>query len=511
MTKLQLMHKRLKRREDIDNQLHLIFKVVTTFYSGSGKMLQLIIITVLAVISCTTGENPAFQVTLNNKGLQYGKHVVAGWIHDRMSLITLPDISGSVFGIDYTLSGTKIKKCDFPEPSVELKQNVTGLKTSVAGLSVAVNGIWASSFGLIHQKGTFDLAVFNVRVTSVVKLGKDPNGRLSVTNVSCDAKVGAVRMDLYGGSSWFFKLFRTHFERHALAVIQANICPNVEDFNMKVETHLQALNVSYIVDSFVSLDLSLTDSPVIDFTSLTLPLKGELYSIKTHKEPPFVAQPFTLPKKTNYMLSTGLSDFTVNSASYAYYSDGLLTMFIDDCMIPPASPVRLNTSSMGPYVPQLPQMFPDLLMKLQVYARDYPLFSFQPGAVKLGLPLAIKAFAIQPNTTLTPLFKLHVVANISGKMLIADGRVKGLVVMDNFTLTLAGSEVGSFKTTPLEKLLKTGLKVVVLPKINKLLDQGVVLPRMKNVKLVYSDLKVEQGFIAIASDFVFLKKDERFN
>ncbi len=59
---------------------------------------------------------------------------------------------------------------------------------------------------------------------------------------------------------------------------------------------------------------------------------------------------------------------------------------------------------------QLPKMFPGLLMNLQVYATEAPLFSFQPGAVKLDFQGAIKAFAIQPNGTQTPLFKLSVVS-----------------------------------------------------------------------------------------------------
>lgn len=59
---------------------------------------------------------------------------------------------------------------------------------------------------------------------------------------------------------------------------------------------------------------------------------------------------------------------------------------------------------------QLPKIFPGLLMNLQAYAREVPMFSFQPGAVKLDLQCAVKAFAIQPNGTQTPLFKLNVVS-----------------------------------------------------------------------------------------------------
>lgn len=59
---------------------------------------------------------------------------------------------------------------------------------------------------------------------------------------------------------------------------------------------------------------------------------------------------------------------------------------------------------------QLPDMYPGLLMDLKVYARDTPLFIFQNGAIKLNLNVTVKAFAIQPNGTQIPLFKLNVVS-----------------------------------------------------------------------------------------------------
>lgn len=54
-------------------------------------------------------------------------------------------------------------------------------------------------------------------------------------------------------------------------------------------------------------------------------------------------------------------------------------------------------------------MYPGLLMNLQVYAREVPLVSFQPGSVNLDLQGAVKALAIQPNDTQSPLFTLYTV------------------------------------------------------------------------------------------------------
>ncbi|GAA6220055.1 bactericidal permeability-increasing protein-like [Lates japonicus] len=82
--------------------------------------------------------------------------------------------------------------------------------------------------------------------------------------------------------------------------------------------------------------------------------------------------------------------------------------------------------------------------------------------------------------------------------------------MDNLTLTLAGSEVGTVKIDALESLAKMGVKIALV-KLNDQLNEGIVLPRMKWAQLVNSVLKVEQGFIALASDAQVLLTDGGFD
>ena len=102
-----------------------------------------------------------------------------------------------------------------------------------------------------------------------------------------------------------------------------------------------------------------------------------IYSTRTHAEPPFEAQAFTLAQQPDFMMSLGVSEYTLNSASYAYYSAGLLQILINESMvrgvrkhaeyvgwprltgamsptqIPLYSPVHLNTSSVGAFIPQV--------------------------------------------------------------------------------------------------------------------------------------------------------------
>ncbi|XP_037540439.1 bactericidal permeability-increasing protein [Nematolebias whitei] len=473
------------------------------------------VIVVFTLLSCTCGENPGVQVFLTNKGLQYVKHVGAGWIQDKLEHITFPDISGEVdifIGtVYYTLTGTTTTKCDFPEPVVEFSQEYSGLKTSIVGLSVALAGNWRTSFGIIHDSGWFDMAIFTVSLTSVVQLGRDPNGHPSVSSVSCDAQIGDVDIQFHGGASVIFQPFVNHFKGRIIEIMQSKICPGLEKSIMSVESLLEAMNVSINVNEVLSIDLHLTDLPVIDASNLTMGLKGEFYSIKTHEEPPFVAQPFILAEQKNSMLSVGMSEFTLNSASYGYFSAGQLQALINDSMIPPAFPIHLNTSFMGMFIPQLPKQFPDLLMILHVYATEAPMFSLQPGVGEIGLQLGVTAFAIESNGTQVPLFKLSMISKFSGKMWIADKKLKGSVTMDNFTLTLVSSEVGPFKTDALENTVKIGLKLVVLPKLNALLGSGYPLPQMKQGQLVHSVLNIEKGFLGLYSDVEIQPTDRSYN
>ncbi|XP_038149973.1 bactericidal permeability-increasing protein [Cyprinodon tularosa] len=463
----------------------------------------------LMLMPCSWGENPAVQVILTNKGLQYGKHVGTGWVQDKLKQITLPDISGSVNifigDVHYTLSGVTIKKCDLPEPNVEFFKSI-GLNTSITGLSFAASGEWSTRFGVIHDGGSFDMAIFNIGLISYVKLRNDAKGHLFATSIGCDASVGDVILNFYGGASIIFKPFIKYFKGHILRKIQEAICPAVRTAIMELDLHLLTMNVSYNVNEVLSLDVPLSGLPVIGASNLQLGFKGEFYSIKTHKEPPFEPQKFILPAQAGYMLSVGMSEFTLNSASYGYFSAGELHVLINDSMIPPGIPFHLNTSSMGNLIPQLPKMFPGLMMNLNVYAREAPLFSFQPGVTTLGVKASVKASAIEPNGTQVPLFTLNIDLSASFKMMIGKGKLMGSMAVDNITLSLASSEIGDFKIDPLETLMKTAVRLAQM-KVNLILGKGIILPRMKYVQLVNTVLKMDKGFVAVFSDVETLQTD----
>uniref|UniRef100_A0AAY5KG71 Bactericidal permeability-increasing protein n=1 Tax=Esox lucius TaxID=8010 RepID=A0AAY5KG71_ESOLU len=351
----------------------------------------------ILLLPCTNhafGLNPAIKAVLASKGLKYGTHIGTDWMHEKILSMKVPDVTGGVyigFGtVKYVLDGISVSSCDVPEPSVNFSEG-SGLKIVINGLSIAVRGNWHTTFGIITDGGSFDLAVFNLDLTLLVDIGSDDKGHMSILSKYCSARINSATINFHGGASWIFQ-------------------PFVDCFKSRIKALIEEKVMSFQIDPIVVLDVPLTNAPLISSSSLGLDLKGEFYSIKSPKEPPFEAKAFDLPKDDGFMLSLGLSEFSFNSASYAYFDTGHLHITVTDEMIPPTSPLRLNTSYFGPFIPQLPKLFPNMLMLLEVYAREIPMFSFLPGEVTLDFPGAVKALAILPNRTLTPLFKLNAVS-----------------------------------------------------------------------------------------------------
>uniref|UniRef100_UPI003AAB4960 bactericidal permeability-increasing protein-like n=1 Tax=Centroberyx gerrardi TaxID=166262 RepID=UPI003AAB4960 len=450
-------------------------------------------------------ETPAMKLILTKKTLQYGSQLGTQWMRQKVQSVSIPQVQGSVSlgllgNVDYVLSGMTVTRCILPEPSVQFDEGTTGLQTAVTGLSIWVRGRWNTHYGLIHDGGSFDLSLSNIRMSSAVKLGSDYMGHLTISSAFCSAQISGITINVQGGGSPLFKPFVDRNKGQIKGQIEGKICPEIRRLVEDLTQHLTAMDVSVSVSHNLIMELPLTSAPSVQSSILHLDFKGEFYNAQHHTEPTFQAKPFTLNPHGDYMLHLGLSEFSVNSASYAYFSAGLLQAQINDSMIPPSSPFQLNTSFFGVFIPQLPKMFPNMLMGLHVVAREVPMFRFTSDEVDLGLLASVKAFAIHPNKTLVPLFKLNVNSSFVCKVFFSQGKMRGSAMMNTVTLALASSEVGIFQTTSLENVMKIGMKMMFLPKLNAKLSEGMVLPSFHQFHLDNPVVKVEVGFVAISSD-----------
>ncbi|KAK2862587.1 hypothetical protein Q5P01_002120 [Channa striata] len=463
----------------------------------------------VALIPVTTGINPGVKVKLTEKGLEYGRQLGMASIQQKLKSIKIPDISGTehvspIGKVQYSFSNMQIVNVGLPQSAVDLVPG-TGVRLSISNAFINLRGDWRVKYlRIIKDSGSFDLNVNGISISTSIAIKSDETGRPTVSSVNCEASVSSVSVKFHGGASWLYNLFTSFIEKALRNELAKKICPLVDEAVSDLNPHLKTLNVLAQVDKYAEIEYSMVSSPTVSKSSLDLDLKGEFYNIGKHQEPPFSPTAFSLPPQTNNMLYMGLSAFTVNSAAFVYDKAEALNLYITDDMIPKSSPLRLNTKTFGAFIPKIAKLFPGLMMKLLVKTVKTPIISFEPNNMTIQATGTVTAYAIQPNSTLSPLFVLNLDTSVSTQLSVSEMRLAGAVTLNKMNLTLGTSYVGDFQVKSLENVLQMVLKVVVIPQVNAQLAKGYPLPTIGKMNLVNTQLQVLKDYVLIGTDVQFM-------
>uniref|UniRef100_A0A8C2A5D2 Bactericidal permeability-increasing protein n=1 Tax=Cyprinus carpio TaxID=7962 RepID=A0A8C2A5D2_CYPCA len=369
------------------------------------------VLVLVNLVSVATGTNAAVKVRLTQKGLEYGRQIGIASIQQKLRTIKVPDISGTetvdpIGKVQYSFTGMQIVNLGLPKSALGLVPD-TGVMLSIGNGYINLHGNWRVKYlRIIKDSGSFDLAVSELTISTTIAVMSDDTGRPTVSMTNCAATVGSVNVKFHGGASWLYNLFSSFINKALCNALQKQVrnlgcdCPLYHPLDVFLAE----------VDQYAEIEYSMVGSPVISNTSIDLGLKGEFYNIGQHKEPPFSPTPFSFLSQDTDMIYIGVSAFTINSAGFVYNRAGALRLYITDDMIPSGSPIRLNTKTFGTFIPQIEKMYPGLMMKLLVETVKEPLITFEPNNVTVQASSTVTAYAIQPNSTLSPLFVLNLVS-----------------------------------------------------------------------------------------------------
>uniref|UniRef100_A0A671R238 Bactericidal permeability-increasing protein n=1 Tax=Sinocyclocheilus anshuiensis TaxID=1608454 RepID=A0A671R238_9TELE len=403
------------------------------------------VLVLVNLVSVATGTNAGVKVRLTQKGLEYGRQIGIASIQQKLRTIKVPDISGTekvdpIGKVQYSFTGMQIVNLGLPKSALALVPD-TGVILSIGNAYINLHGNWRVKYlRIIKDSGSFDLAVSELTISTTVAVTSDDTGRPTVSMTNCAATVGSVNVKFHGGASWLYNLFSSFINKALRNALQK-----------------QVRNLGCDCPLYYTL---------ITYRSLTFNLSGEFYNIGQHKEPPFSPTPFSLPSQDTNMLYIGVSAFTINSAGFVYNRAGALRLYITDDMIPSGSPIRLNTKTFGGFIPQIEKMYPGLMMKLLVETVKEPLMTFEPNNMTVQASSTVTAYAIQPNSTLSPLFVLNLEGSVSTHIYVTELKLAGNVTLNKIDMSLAKSYVGPFQVTSLDNIFTIVLKFAVIPKVN---------------------------------------------
>uniref|UniRef100_A0A8C7UIJ5 Bactericidal permeability-increasing protein n=1 Tax=Oncorhynchus mykiss TaxID=8022 RepID=A0A8C7UIJ5_ONCMY len=461
------------------------------------KMSPCCLLALLAVISLTLAASPGVKVKLTDKGIEYGKQIGMASLQQKLKTMKVPDLSGTekvppIGKVKYSLTGMTIVNLGLPKSALVLMPG-TGVRLAITNAFINLHGNWrVRYFRFIQDRGSFDLAINGLTITADIAIKSDETGRPTVSTVNCVANVGSASIKFHGGARYmeYIEALNTMLYLKRLADVITDMNP-----------HLKTFNVLAKVDQYAEIEYSMVTSPTISKSSIEFSLKGEFYNIGKHQEPPFSPTPFSLPPQDNNMLYIGVSSFTPNSAGFVYNNAGALSLYVTDDMIPPSSPIRLNTGTFGVFIPEIAKRFPGMMMKLLVKTVKEPTISLEPNNVTVQASGTVTAYAIQPNTTLSPLFVLNMEGSVSAQMNVTGVKLAGAITLNKIEMTLGTSYVGQFQVRMIfSDYLFPCLFIFI---VSALIEKGFPLPTIGKMNLINTQLQVLKDYMLIGTDVQF--------
>uniref|UniRef100_A0A8C7EZW4 Bactericidal permeability-increasing protein n=1 Tax=Oncorhynchus kisutch TaxID=8019 RepID=A0A8C7EZW4_ONCKI len=446
------------------------------------KMSPCCLLALLAVISLTLAASPGVKVKLTDKGIEYGKQIGMASLQQKLKTIKVPDLSGTekvppIGKVKYSLTGMTIVNLGLPKSALVLMPG-TGVRLAITNAFINLHGNWrVRYFRFIQDRGSFDLTVNGLTITADIAIKSDETGRPTVSTVNCVANVGSASIKFHGGASWLYNLFKSYIDKALRSALQKQICPLVADVITDMNPHLKTFNVLAKVDQYAEIEYSMVTSPTISKSSIEFSLKGEFYNIGKHREPPFSPTPFSLPPQDNNMLYIGVSSFTPNSAGFVYNNAGALSLYVTDDMV---INILLRIKERLCVLFQIAKRFPGMMMKLLVKTVKEPTISLEPNNVTVQASGTVTAYAIQPNTTLSPLFVLNMEGSVSAQMNVTGVKLAGAITLNKIEMTLGTSYVGQFQVRMI-------FSDALFP---SRLEKGFPLPTIGKMNLINTQLQV---------------------
>ncbi|KFV55682.1 BPI fold-containing family C protein, partial [Tyto alba] len=464
------------------------------------KMLKTWYSFVLCWLSLRLEANPGLKVRITQKGLDYGRRIGMELLKQAVSKETFPSWSGqesfSVVKVNYVISRLRINAVDFPETSASFIPG-TGISLSVAHASATISADWKMDAWLLKDQGEITVSISGLFIAIIFKVSRDSKGRLSMLLHNCQLSINSVKVKLNGGSSWIYSFLSGYLEKPIHTKLDKNLCPNIKYKIQMMDAQLRKHNVLNQIDAFAQIDYSLVSSPVVFKSHINLDLKGTVYPVGNHIDPPFVPAPFDLPNQGDSMLYLGVSSYFLKSASLAYYRAGAFNITISE---------EVSIISIF-FLFEIPQIALSYItacpVLLKLLATSPPAVSLNAGRCILQITGWVEVFAVLPNSTTQYIFAGNLTASTRANLTITKQKLIISLLLKRLQFSLVHSALGFSEMSPVENFMSYALRSVVIPVINDKLGKGFPLPNLAHTTLTGPVIKINQGHLVISTDVYY--------
>ncbi|XP_063165385.1 BPI fold-containing family C protein-like [Candoia aspera] len=329
-------------------------------------------------------------------------------------------------------------------------------------------------------------------------VAQNDRGHLLVSVQNCHVSTGDIEVQLNGEGRWYYYAFVQHLENAIRTRLENQLCLNVDLRIQKEAEVLKRLKGVFWINPFIQVKYSLIKPPEVFKSYVDLDFKVSVYLSRNHTESTFVAAPFPLPEKNDYMLFTGISESLLNSISLTYYTTRVSKITFSE---EHSSYFNLTTDTLSRIIPQVMQYYTEshpVRMKLMVTAA--PIVRLQNNSFTMEFPCFVVVSALLSNLIMQPLFVVNISVGLNASAAIVKQKLIVSLQLQRLHLSLTYSNIGSFQVQHLKNFLSYSLQNTVIPPISAALKRGLQLPTMARLAFPETVTEVNQGYILISTD-----------
>uniref|UniRef100_A0A8C5K157 Bactericidal permeability-increasing protein n=1 Tax=Jaculus jaculus TaxID=51337 RepID=A0A8C5K157_JACJA len=448
---------------------------------------------------------PGIKARVTQRALDYGVQVGMKMMEQMVKEMSIPDLRGSesleflkIDYVKYNFSNIKVNAFSLPNTSLTFEPGV-GIRALTNHGTANISTNWEVRSPLFQDSGAADLFLSGIYFTGIIILTRNDFGHPTLKLEDCYAQVSHAHVSFSGGLSVLYNSFAEPMEKPILRNLNEMVCPIVINEVEALNVNISALEVLSKIDNYTVLDYSLISSPEITENYLDLNLKGAFYPLESLSDPPFAPAPFELPERSDSMLYVGISEYFLQSASFAHFTSGAFRVLLSTKEI--SNHFSQNSQGIAHLISQIAEIYilPQPFM-LQIMATEPPEIHLHPGNFTLDIPASVIMLTQHENSTVEPIVSMDFVASTSVGLAILGQKLVCSLSLNRFRLSLPESKHRDVKVVRFENILSSILHFGILPLANTKLQQGFPLPNPHKISFVNSDIEVLEGFLLISTD-----------
>ncbi|KAF0980344.1 hypothetical protein FDP41_013558 [Naegleria fowleri] len=422
--------------------------------------------------------------------------------------IAVPDVQGEVetpIGhVTYQLSSITLSRLGLSTPSIQV--NPQGLGVTISSATAHMNCNWhyrENSWPHISDSGSAD-ADITIAITFNVQVVIQDSTHFNIVLSGFNARFTNFNLSLHGGASWLYNIFLNNFKNSIEQAAQNAINTQVASaVNNVLSNTLSTLNLQIPILSYgVLFDSTLQIVSYTPSTYMTIGTAGRCF-IKGQQ--PYPGQPSYMPNSlgNDVMIEMFVSDYTLNSAGFAFTQAGIFNYLLTQHTLPSAISWMFNTTNLQFFIPALYNKYPNRELQVDFIVPTAPVFTISPKGVEVSL-IAQAIFQVILPTGPVNAFALNLNALLDWEVQIVANNLTGSLQYKSANVTLAYSTIGNLDVSLISSIVNLLFQYGIVPIGNILAQRGFPLPTVEGLTLQNPTVSYQTGFIAVRSNFVFV-------